>query len=170
MSAEQIFVPLLRGNASAERTTVLPALAARAGFPTIAATVTTSSSSASAGTAPPPVLVSLLQTFGDYCQALFRQLALDAPGELSHLVRVARLPVHHLTFAAEALGSVDADLAVTPLLLLLGHPSPIVREGAVYGLQRHLASPGVGQRLTELAREDPSPAVRTAATDALSDD
>jgi HEAT repeat protein len=111
-----------------------------------------------------------LAHFGDYCQALFWKLAVEAPRELSSLVRDASLPVHHLTYAAEALGSVDADLAVTPLLLLLSHPSSIVREGAIYGLGRHLAAPRVRETLLEIAQADPSAAVRTAATDALSDE
>jgi hypothetical protein len=49
---------------------------------------------------------------------------------------------------------------------LLGHASAVVREGAIYGLQKHLDA-DVRASLEMLARSDSSAGVRSAAEDAL---
>jgi HEAT repeat protein len=72
-----------------------------------------------------------------------------------------------LTHAAEIAGQHLPSATVVPVLLdLLNHPSPLVREGAVYGLVAHEEG-DVSAALRALAEQDPSPGVRTAARDAL---
>jgi len=111
----------------------------------------------------------LFKKFGEYCEAMFIELASVAPSELSELVSEGRLPASRLTYAAEALGRAqDAALVMRSLLPLLRHPAPIVREGAIIGLGRHL-TPVVRARLAEVAQQDPSAAVRRAALDELGD-
>jgi HEAT repeat protein len=74
-----------------------------------------------------------------------------------------------LSFAAEACGGIeDSVLAIAGLLPLLSHPTAPVREGAIYGLQRHLeASEEARSALRLIAESDASPGVRRAASDAL---
>lgn len=79
---------------------------------------------------------------------------------------VARLPPHELTFLAEDLGKEDPP----PLDLieqLSMHESPIVREGAVYGLAPHASVERVRIRLQAIADCDPNAEVRHAAREAL---
>lgn len=74
-----------------------------------------------------------------------------------------------LTFAAEAAKDEPGDDVVKELIRLAYHKSPVVREGAVYGLRGHLAAIGVLEALVACAREDmeDSPGVRAAARDIL---
>ncbi len=77
---------------------------------------------------------------------------------------------HHLTFAAEAAGEIK-DEAFWPeakrvLLSLLGHSSPLVREGAVYGLSSYLDDEVV-DHLENTRMHDASPGVRDAAIEVL---
>lgn len=61
------------------------------------------------------------------------------PAELLELVKSGTLPPGDLTFAAESLGRrTSAELAVPVLLPLLQSESPMVREGAVLGLDVHV--------------------------------
>jgi len=76
------------------------------------------------------------------------------------------MPPAELTFAA-ALGDSQTTLACSCLLRLLAHKEPVVREGAIYGLQGHLRSPGVKERLARVAESDPREGVRLAAQDSL---
>ena len=109
----------------------------------------------------------LLAKWGTYCEALFRELADQAPAELALIVSRGLLNPAKLTYAAEILGSTaERSLVVSTLLPLLRHSSPVVREGVVYGLAPHL-SPEVITRLRAVAEHDPSPAVRTTAREAL---
>jgi HEAT repeats len=104
------------------------------------------------------------------CEALFERLAAEDPNRFVALIQQGTLEPHHLTFAAEAAGRIaDRVAAVDALLPLLGNASALVREGAVYGLARHIDRGDVRQRLAELATRDPSPGVRDAAREALED-
>lgn len=103
------------------------------------------------------------------CEAAFEFLARRHPIDLARLIEKGRLASPDLTFAAEALGRIDASWIVRQTLLpLLEHAEAIVREGAVYGLQKHL-SDELRARLVRVARTDASAGVRAAAEDALSD-
>lgn len=101
----------------------------------------------------------------------FGKLADTDPRQLLELLGNGVLASTDLTFAAETAGRVqDADAAVNALLPLLAHPSPLVREGAVYGLSHHLSRQWVRMRVEYLAAHDLSPGVRAAAVEALDDD
>ena len=72
-----------------------------------------------------------------------------------------------LALAAELIGDMgDRVTAERTLLALLRHDSPLVREGAVYGLAK-LDSPSSLEALRLVAYSDRSPGVREAATEAL---
>jgi hypothetical protein len=87
-----------------------------------------------------------------------------------HLVAMIYSHLHEpseLTFAAETLGSIPDPQLVMPVLRdLLEHSSPLVREGAVYGLAQQ-RTPEAKSLLCKVAREDPSRGVRDAAADYL---
>lgn len=101
------------------------------------------------------------------CEAAFECILQRSPSQLAMLIAAGDLTAADLTFAAETLGrSLDGELVRGALVPLLGHTSAVVREGAVYGLSRHL-DVGVRDQLIALASCDPSPGVRTAARDAL---
>jgi hypothetical protein len=78
----------------------------------------------------------------------------------------AKLQPHDLTFFAELLGR-RSPPPLRWLKLLARHVSPLVREGAVYGLAPHVAVPGVRIVLSALAVADQNPEVRDAAREAL---
>jgi len=91
----------------------------------------------------------------------------DAP-RLLRWIASGDLPDAALTFAAEAAGLIaNSIVVVTVLLPLLGHTSAPVREGAVYGLQRHLSEPRARDALRHAADADESAGVREAAQEAL---
>ncbi|MFO0839534.1 MAG: HEAT repeat domain-containing protein [Phycisphaerae bacterium] len=97
----------------------------------------------------------------------FHRLVQADPRWLIDLVESGTLRPSNLTFAAEILGSVDDRALVDPVLLvLLGHDSPLVREGAVYGLACS-GSAKVRAQLQFVADNDPSPGVRRAAQEVL---
>jgi len=77
-----------------------------------------------------------------------------------------KLQPHDLTFLAEQLGRRDPP-PLRWLVLLTDHASPLVREGAVYGLAMHVAMPGVRFLLKTMAADDPIAGVREAAREAL---
>jgi hypothetical protein len=98
----------------------------------------------------------------------FKVLATTKPAVLVGLITKHKLADHDLTFAAEALGLADTAIAVAVLVRLTRHASPVVREGAVYGLARHVAaSPEARRALELLAAEDASQGVRQAAAEAI---
>lgn len=116
---------------------------------------------------PDPHFWISVEACKDPSEEKFERLAGESPKTLAALLQVRLLRPSDLTFAAEAAGKVaDSTLVVRPLFLLLNHPSPLVREGAVYGLSNHL-SEQVIERLREVAERDPSPGVREAAGEAL---
>lgn len=102
------------------------------------------------------------------CEKTFQQMAADEPKELVAWILSGELGGPDLSFAAEALGSVeDAALVVPALLEVLTHPSAPTREGAVYGLGPHAErSLEARAALEQVAAHDPSPGVREAAADA----
>ena len=98
-----------------------------------------------------------------------RELAERDLAELTSLIERGLEP-HVLTFAAEALGDhaePNDPNTVKLLLKLVEHASPVVREGAIYGLEPHLASAGVVEALRNLRLHDDSPGVREAASSVL---
>lgn len=102
------------------------------------------------------------------CEETFDHLARTAPDRLIQLIRSRALYVTDLTFAAEALsGAVSSPELVRALYELLEDPSPLVREGAVYGLAGHLNAL-VTERLQRAADQDSSSGVRGAIEDVLS--
>lgn len=101
------------------------------------------------------------------CEETFQRLAIEDPQGLIRLIGEGTLEVTDLTFAAEIAGDIPDSNLVRPILLrLLGHSSPLVREGAVYGLRHHL-NQETYDRLTQLMKSDPSPGVREAAAEAI---
>ncbi len=110
------------------------------------------------------------------CENLFKRLSLEDPNELIRIIKEDNLRPSHLTFAAEYLGNVPTEIAMTALLDLLKHESAIVREGAIFGLSivltRH-AETGevtVTEKIREALKalqEDPSPGVRLTAKEVL---
>ncbi len=103
------------------------------------------------------------------CEGAFELLALRFPDDLAKLIERGRLERADLTFAAEALGRSNmGGLVRSTLKPLLHHASAVVREGAIYGLQRHVNA-DVRATLETLAKSDPSAGVRGAAEDALAE-
>ncbi|MBI4586015.1 MAG: HEAT repeat domain-containing protein [Planctomycetes bacterium] len=99
----------------------------------------------------------------------FYIFAKNDPTKLIQLISAEILEPNDLTFAAEAAGTIqDKEIAVPVLLRLLEHMSPVVREGAVYGLSNHL-SQRVIERLKEVERLDRSPGVKEAVREVLED-
>jgi hypothetical protein len=108
-------------------------------------------------------------TWSEPSESMFEYLAAHAPRDLMRLVGSNSLDPTSLTFAAEIAGRVADGAAVRRALIpLLNDDSPLVREGAIYGLRDH-ADDVVLQRLRELAASDKSPGVRRAAGDTLND-
>jgi hypothetical protein len=102
------------------------------------------------------------------------QLASERPQSLIGLIERSALGPADLTFAAEIMGSLEDWPTVLPMLKhLLRHESPVVREGAVYGLVRHAdrvpsLRAAVRTAIESLLRAEMSPGVRAAASEALS--
>lgn len=108
---------------------------------------------------------------GEPSQALFEQLAQRDPARLLSLIDSGRLPSHLLTYAAEWAGHAVSNprMAIRCLLGLLRHSSPIVREGAVYGLANFASQGEIRDALMRLAFGESSPGVRAAAFEVLED-
>lgn len=99
------------------------------------------------------------------------ELARTDPARLVAWLDSEEMSPGKATFAAEILGKeAAAEVAAPCLLRLTQHSSPLVREGAVYGLETHKAQGDVRARLEEMAASDPSWGVRQSAAEALSDD
>jgi hypothetical protein len=126
--------------------------------------------------APPPfdelsdeAARAVLARWNRPCEGAFELLAARFPHDLVKLIEQDRLEPSDLTFAAEALGRSNIGWLVRRALKpLLRHASAVVREGAIYGLQKHLNAE-VRAALASVVNSDASPAVRNAAEDALSD-
>ncbi|HXV60167.1 MAG TPA: HEAT repeat domain-containing protein [Vicinamibacteria bacterium] len=98
-------------------------------------------------------------------------LALEEPDEFLQLIASNKLGTADLTFAAEIAGSITNSVDVVPVLVrLLENPSPLVREGAVYGLSEHLSWSEQARRALRrhlTPEQEPSRGVRQAAKEAL---
>ncbi len=117
----------------------------------------------------PQALVAVDARWSDVCEAMFEFLATNYPNDLLKLVAADVLAPPALTFAAEIAGRTSMAAAVrSALLALLDHESPLVREGAIYGLREN-ADASVRNKLAALAKGDPSPAIRQVASDTLND-
>jgi hypothetical protein len=102
-----------------------------------------------------------------YCQAEFERLAKESPRELASMLSAKEIPTSRLTYAAEMLGQyATSEIAEIPLLGMLEHWSPLVREGAVLGLSYHLSA-RVLKALGVVAAKDSSSGVRAAAIEAI---
>ena len=112
-----------------------------------------------------------IKTLTDLDEESLRDMAKKKPRQLIRWVQQGGMEPPDLTFAAEALGAIDDSAVAVPVLLkLVQDDSPLVREGAVYGLEKHASSSTVARaELHRLAAEDPSPGVRLAAKEALDD-
>ena len=112
-----------------------------------------------------------IETPGNFDNESLRELAKKKPRQLIRWVQRGGLEPPDLTFAAEAVGAItDSNVAVPVLLKLVHDDSPLVREGAVYGLEKHASSSTDARAaLRRLAAEDPSPGVKLAAKEALDD-
>lgn len=89
--------------------------------------------------------------------------------QLASLISGGTLEPYDLTFAVEHLGKLaydDPDLARRTLTPLLSHENPLIREGALYGLDGHLDA-ALYERVEGLAASDPSKGVREAAAELL---
>lgn len=101
--------------------------------------------------------------------ALFERLAAREPAKLVALIEAGTLRPSDLTFAAEIVGRIPQPELIVPVLTrLLDHSSPLIREGAVYGLSNHM-SDTVRATLRRVVEGDASPGVREAAQSVLED-
>jgi len=103
--------------------------------------------------------------FGALTEDLFLALAEQAPASLARLLLTeGALNSGELSLAAEAMGGAEDERLVRWSLapLLLSHRSPVVREGAMYGLAC-LGTPDIRRTIKTVARVDRNPAVRQAA-------
>ena len=96
-------------------------------------------------------------------ESLLVKMAETTPGDLAALVLSGSLSTVELSLAAEAAG-VIADPATARAILdpLLSHPSPLVREGAIYGLSA-IRSGDVSAEIQAIATNDTHSGVRRAA-------
>jgi hypothetical protein len=123
---------------------------------------------------PPPfdslradVAADVADKWREPCESAFEYLSVKYPNSLLALIRSNQLAPSDLTFAAEIAGGIAEHESVRAALVpLLAHAEAVVREGAIYGLTRHLNA-FTRVLLERLALEDRSAAVRTAARDAL---
>lgn len=118
---------------------------------------------------PAHVAAEVAERWTEPCEGVFEYLADKYPGALATLIKDGSLSPADLTYAAEYMGHSPNSAEVRKILLpLLEHPSAVVREGAIYGIRRHLDA-GARERLSAMADHDPNSAVMEAATEALED-
>jgi HEAT repeats len=101
------------------------------------------------------------------CREMFERLVNEDPDVLLLVIRSGALKPALLTFAAETAGSSDSNRVAPLLLELLHHDSPLVREGAIYGLRAHSKDAGVRGQFQRLLESDPVEGVRDAALEAF---
>ena len=123
---------------------------------------------------PPNIGRELSRKWPEPCERAFEYLLRHHPAALLTWVQSGRLDAADLTFAAEIAGRATDSPSVRRVLApLLAHREAVVREGAIYGLGRHIDGLAVHLdveiqgRLRELVATDPSAAVREAAQDAI---
>lgn len=125
-------------------------------------------SSASLGGIVGPLPPRFVEMRPEPCEALFKRLATENPDELLSALDSGVLAPHDLTFAAEAAGDIrDTRRVQVALFALLRHVSPLVREGAIYGLAKLPPTDEVQTALREISQNDASAGVRAAAADVL---
>jgi len=105
----------------------------------------------------------------DHTPSELERWAAEDPDRLIAALQSGDLDPPVLTFGAEAAGALPTERIAPVLLRLLEHPSPLVREGAVYGITSHTAFDGVAKKLRQMAATDPSPGVRMAAREVVED-
>lgn len=98
-------------------------------------------------------------------EATFERLSIEDPDAL--VVLLPDLTPNQLTFALEHLGANAADDYAFALIAHLDHSSPVVREGALIGLDYCTAVEGVIAALQECATHDTSEANRDLAQSML---
>ena len=104
------------------------------------------------------------------CEDMFEYLSTHDPQALLQMIDDGTLRPGHLTYAAEWAGKlVDSTSVRRTLLPLLQHKSPLVREGAIYGLARHM-NDEIRQLIVNLAKDDSSEGVRDVAQSLLEED
>lgn len=96
------------------------------------------------------------------------------PDRLVTWIQSGQLGPAHLAHAAQQLGEADCDphLRLSVLVRLLAEPTPLVREGAVYGIAALLETSlrALAHATLTLVRDtDASPGVREAAGESLED-
>jgi HEAT repeat protein len=98
----------------------------------------------------------------------FNTMATENPVLLAAILRyLSTSPLATLSFAAEAAGNIEEFSSVRDILLnLLKHKSALVREGAIYGLARHIDEE-MFDTIRNIGFNDPSPGVREAALEAI---
>ncbi len=104
--------------------------------------------------------------------ALLETWAAEQPERLLSIVERPDASLVVLSNAAEALGAIAhafLPAALVALRVLLRHDRPIVREGAVYGLERIAERSPQSLLFLQPLVDDPSPGVRAAVQDALAD-
>ncbi|MDR6219033.1 hypothetical protein [Deinococcus soli (ex Cha et al. 2016)] len=119
---------------------------------------------------PPPLPAATLIGPWRPCRNTFTHLRTHAPATLLHLIAAQQLGTAHLSWAAEEAGHITtlpAGAIVAAIKPLLAHGTPVVREGAVYGLQPFLHRLDAWAAVVTLARSDPSPTIREVAAEAL---
>ena len=104
-----------------------------------------------------------------WCRNEFERVLLSEPRVLEDAIDAGEISPGHLTHALEAVGKHRAPQALRLLRDGLKHPSPVVREGAIYGLAYLRPDETIDAELRAMAAADASPGVREAAADVLDD-
>lgn len=102
------------------------------------------------------------------CRESLRFLSKHYPQYLLDMINQQLLEPVDLTFAAEYAGKINSEQVKQTLLPLLKHPSAIVREGALYGLEKKLDEEIVSE-ISNLAKDDPSESIRRIADEIVND-
>lgn len=103
-------------------------------------------------------------------EATARDMARKDPDRLLEILRKRNVTPAELFFCADFAGQIqgrDAEVLDVLLDLVYRHADGSVREGAVYGLGRHVHYPVVRDALMWVSKNDKSEVVRSSAADAL---
>lgn len=110
-----------------------------------------------------PKVHAELKVYDVPCTSACELLKEKYPDQLISLVESGDLPESILTFAAELLGELGpsfSDKVRRAAIPLLSHPSAVVREGAVYGLEGTHSNSVVRFKLLDMSSKDPSKGIR----------